>query len=174
MHADRQFGRAGAKGHYGQSNHQRRDAEAQGQLRGAPDQQISTGDSVGCQSGGGANAVCTEFLGDSKGFSTLTDITDLRWVFELSFNELRQRNVFLGDGLRAAFVNGSGKLTAPIMSCSGAQNPGCPDPLPSPLVELQTLADDNGNVPIPGVPALLLAGVAGLFLSRRRGKGLRA
>jgi hypothetical protein len=135
-------------------------------------QQISTGDSVGCQSGGGANAVCTEFLGDSRGFSTLTDITDLRWVFELSFNELRQRDVFLGNGLRAAFVNGSGKLTAPIMSCSGAQNPGCPDP----RVELQalSLAEDNGSVPIPGVPALLLAGLAGLFLSRRSGQGLRA
>jgi len=54
------------------------------------------------------------------------------------------------------------------MSCSGAQNPGCPDPLP--LVQLQTLAQDNGTVPIPGVPALLLAGVAGLVLSRRRSK----
>jgi MYXO-CTERM domain-containing protein len=127
--------------------------------------QISTGDSVGCQPGGGANAVCTEFLGDSRGFSTLTDITDLRWVFELSFNELRQRNVFLGDGLRAAFVNGSGTLTSPIMSCAGAQNPGCPDQ----RIELQALSDDNGSVPLPGVPALLLAGLAGLFLGRRRG-----
>lgn len=131
------------------------------------DQQIGAGDSVGCQSGGGDNAVCTEFLGDSKGFSTLTDIADLRWVFELSFNELRQREMFLGDGLRAAFVNGSGSLTAPIMSCSGAQNPGCPDQ----RIALQALPEDNGNVPVPGVPALLLAGIAGMFMSRRRRPG---
>ena len=132
------------------------------------DRQIGAGDSVGCKQGGGVNAVCTEYLADSKGFSTVTDLANLRWVFELSFNELRQRDVLLGEGLRAAFVNGSGTLTAPIMSCSGAQNPGCPDPLP--LVQLQTLAQDNGTVPIPGVPALLLAGVAGLVLSRRRSK----
>lgn len=135
-----------------------------------PDQQIGTADSVGCQSGGGANAVCTEFLGDSKGFSTLTDIADLRWVFELSFNALRQREIFLGDGLRAAFVNGSGRLAAPIMSCSGAQNPGCPDQ----RIALQALAEDSGNVPIPGVPALLLVGIAGMFMmGRRRGRGLK-
>jgi MYXO-CTERM domain-containing protein len=137
--------------------------------------QIGVGDSVQCQLGGGSNAVCTDFIANDQGFSTLTD-TNLSWVFEVSFRNrnARQKDVLFDGGLRAAFVNGSGKLTAPIMSCSGAQNPGCPDPLQSPLVETQTLADDNGNVPIPGVPALLLAGLAGLFLSRRRGKGLRA
>lgn len=135
-----------------------------------PDQQIGTADAVGCQPGGGANAVCTEFIGDSKGFSTLTDSADLRWVFELSFNGLRQREIFLGDGLRAAFVNGSGSLAAPIMSCSGAQNPGCPDQRQR--VALQVLEERNGSVPVPGVPALLLAGIAGLFMSRHRGRGL--
>jgi len=132
------------------------------------DRQIGSGDSVGCTQGGGANAVCTEYLGDSKGFSTLTDLDSLRWVFELSFNELRQRDLFVGNGLRAAFVNGSGTLTAPIMACSGPQNPGCPDP----QVEIQPVTAINANVPIPGVPALLLAGLAGLVLSRRRSNAL--
>jgi len=146
---------------------------------GRPDQrrtltsyQIGKGDSVGCKPGDIAGSVCTEFLGDPKGFVTTSEFSALRWVFELSFNELRQRNVFLGNGLRAAFVNGSGKLTPPIMSCAGAQNPGCPDE----RIELQALplSQDNGSVPIPGVPALLLAGLAGLFLSRRRRQGLVA
>ena len=130
--------------------------------------QIGTGDSVGCEPGDIAGSVCTEFLGDTRGFATTTELSDLRWVFEIKMSDkyLRQGNRFLGDDLRAAFVNVGGKLTTPIMSCSGAQNPGCPDPLP--LVQLRTLAQDNGNVPIPGVPALLLAGVAGLVLSRRR------
>jgi len=132
------------------------------------DKQIGTSDSVGCKQGGGANAVCTEYLANSKGFSTLTGLASLRWVFELSFNELRQRDVLLGNGLRAAFVNGSGTLTAPIMACSGPQNPGCPDP----QVEIQPVTAINANVPIPGVPALLLAGLAGLVLSRRRSNAL--
>ena len=54
-------------------------------------QQIGLGDSVGCESGGGANAVCTEYLADSKGFSTRTDITDLRWVFELTISDKYHR-----------------------------------------------------------------------------------
>ncbi|MEE4145706.1 MAG: hypothetical protein V2I26_12955, partial [Halieaceae bacterium] len=134
------------------------------------DQQIGTGDSVGCEPGNIAGSVCTEFLGDTKGFATTSTLSQLRWVFELTLSDKyhRQNNRFLGDDLRAAFVDVSGKLTAPIMYCSGPQNPGCPDPLPSPLVQLQTLAEENGSVPIPGVPALLLAGFAGLVLSRRR------
>jgi MYXO-CTERM domain-containing protein len=133
--------------------------------------QIGISDSVGCEIGGGSNAVCTDFIGNDQGFSTLTDST-LRWVFEVSFRNrnVRQRDVFFDGGLRAAFVNGSGKLTAPIMSCSSAQDPGCPGQ----PIALRVLPEDNGSVPIPGVPALLLAGLAGLFLSRRRGKGLRA
>jgi len=136
--------------------------------------QIGTGDSVGCEPGEIAGSVCTEFLGDTKGFATTTDIGELRWVFDITISDKyqRQSNRFLGDDLRAAFVDVNGKLTAPIMACSGAQNPGCADQLP--LVELQPLARDNGNVPIPGVPALLIAGLAGLFLSRRSGPGLRA
>lgn len=141
-------------------------------------QQIDTVDSFGCKTDQNydSGAVCTQFLGDTKGFATTTDLSKLRWVFEINFSYkfLRQTDGFLGDGLRAAFVNGSGtgKLITPMMSCSGAQNPGCPDE----RIELQTQApsEDNGNVPIPGVPALLLAGLAGLFLSRRSGQGLRA
>lgn len=138
------------------------------QWRTLTSHQIGTGDSVGCEPGEIAGSVCTEFLGDTKGFATTTELSELRWVFEITISDKyqRQSNRFLGDDLRAAFVDVSGKLSAPIMSCSGAQNPGCADPLP--LVQLQTLAQDNGNVPIPGVPALLLAGVAGLVLSRRR------
>ncbi len=128
--------------------------------------QIGKGDSLGCESGYSAGAVCTEYLGNPKGFDTLSELTDLRWVFEInfSFKQLRQQNRLLGDGLRAAFVDTSGKLAAPLMACSGAQNPGCPD---QPIL-LSTLSETNGNVPVPGVPALLLAGLAGLFVSRRR------
>ena len=135
--------------------------------------QTGTGDYHSCEPGDNIRKVCTEFLGDPKGFATTTDLGDLRWVFEINMSDkyLRPGNRFLGDALRAAFVNGGGRLTAPIMSCSGAQNPGCRDPLP--LLQLQTQALDNGNVPIPGVPALLLAGIAGMFLSRRRRPGLR-
>ena len=142
------------------------------QWRTLTSHQIGTGDSVGCEPGDIAGSVCTEFLGDTKGFATTTALGELRWVFEVEISNKyhRQGNRFLGDDLRAAFVDISGKLSTPIMSCSGAQNPSCPDPLP--LVQLQTLVQDNGTVPIPGVPALLIAGVAGLALSRRRSNPL--
>ncbi len=137
--------------------------------------QIGISDSVGCELGGGSNAVCTDFIGNTQGFSTFTDAT-LSWVFEVSFRDkdVRQRDVLFDGGLRAAFVNGSGKLTAPIMSCSGAQNPGCPDPQIGfqPLLEIQAFSEESGNVPVPGVPALLLAGLAGLFLGRRRSRAV--
>lgn len=133
-------------------------------------QQISVGDSPGCETGGGSDAVCAEYIGDAKGFSTFGSTEDLSWVFEVGFKTIRQKDVFFGGGFGAAIVNGSGKLTAPTMSCSGAQNPGCPDQ----RIEVQALAEDNGNVPIPGVPALLLAGIAGMFMmGRRRGGGLK-
>ena len=126
--------------------------------------QIGSGDSVGCELGGGSNAVCTDFIGNDQGFSTLSDMT-LDWVFEVSFRNrnITQRDVLFDGGLRAAFVNGSGKLTAPIMSCSGAQNQNCPDP--------RGLSEEIASVPIPGVPALLLAGLAGMAMARRRGRG---
>jgi hypothetical protein len=141
------------------------------QWRTQTSHQIGTGYSLGCEPGYNLGAVCTEFLGDTKGFATTTELSELRWVFEvnISYKYLRQTDRFLGDSLRAAFVNGSGSLAAPIMSCSGAQNPGCPDQ----RIALQALAEDNGTVPIPGVPALLLAGIAGMFMSRRRRRGLK-
>jgi hypothetical protein len=129
-------------------------------------QQIGPGDSPGCETGGGSDAVCTQFVGSEQGFSTFGFSEELTWVFEIGFKELRQRQVFFEGGFSAA-VAGSGKLTTPVMSCLTAQNPACPD-LPQ---QLARLSDDNGNVPSPGVPALLAVGFAGLLLRRRLDKG---
>ena len=126
-------------------------------------QQIGLGDAVGCGTGGGPDAVCTQYLGSGAGFSALESTDELSWVFEIGFRTFRQRDVMFGGGFNAALVDGKGFLSAPTMACNTQQNPGCPD-VPAPLTERQ---EDNGSVPIPGVPALLLAGLAGLFISRR-------
>ena len=127
-------------------------------------QQIGLGDALGCGTGASQDAVCTQYSGSGAGFSALDSTEDLSWVFEISFRTFRQRDVMFNGGFTAALVDGKGFLSAPIMACNTQQNPGCPD-VPAPLTELQ---EDNGSVPVPGVPALLLAGLAGLFISRRR------
>ena len=126
--------------------------------------QISSGDSSGCEKTGGANAVCTEFLGDALGLSVATDEL-LSWVFEISFkndfNNTRQRDMLLGRGVRTAFVNDIGRLTTPIMSCENAEGAICSsDQIPP------------ANVPSPGVPALLIIGLGGLWLFRRGKNGV--
>jgi len=126
--------------------------------------QISGGDSASCEKKGGSNAVCTEFLGGGPGLSVATDEL-LSWVFEISFkngfNNVRQRDMLLGRGLRTAFVNDTGTLTTPIMSCENAEGAICSsDQIPT------------ANVPTPGVPALLFIGLGGLWLFRRSKNGV--
>ena len=122
--------------------------------------QIDVGESVGCKKGGGSNAVCTEFTGsESPGLSTATE-GDLSWVFEITFKSIRQVDVFLRDGLRAAYINAGGSLIAPVMTCGAEGELSCASGL-----------DNIGaqDVPAPGVPALLIIGLAGLFLCRAGG-----
>ena len=122
--------------------------------------QISSGDSAGCEKTGGSNAVCTEFLGDAPGLSVATDEL-LEWVFEISFKSFRQKDMLLGEGLRTAFVNDIARLATPIMSCGNAEGAICSsDQIPA------------ANVPSPGVPALLLIGLGGLWLFRRGNNGV--
>jgi hypothetical protein len=127
--------------------------------------EIGLGYSVGCEPGGGSNSVCTEFLGEPKGFATSTSLEDLRWVFEIRFKDMTQRERFTGgDSFRAAFVNGGGTLVAPIMSCIPGESFGCLDQ----INQIAPLSEGDANVPVPGVPALLMAGLVGLFLSYKR------
>ena len=125
--------------------------------------QIGAGESVGCEQGGGSNAVCTEFVGSESGLSTATT-GDQSWVFEITFKHIRQIDVFLRDGLRAAYITESGSLAAPIMSCGAAGDSTCSSDSDA-LAPLSAL--DSANVPAPGVPALLFIGLAGLSLCRR-------
>ncbi|MBE9538090.1 MAG: hypothetical protein IMF06_03355 [Proteobacteria bacterium] len=120
--------------------------------------QIGVGESVGCEIGGGSNAVCTDFVGSESGLSTATE-GDLRWVFEISFKHISQVDVYLRDGLRAAYINDSGSLAAPILSCGAAGEATCAsDPNITPA---------SASVPVPGVPALLIIGLAGMSLCRK-------
>lgn len=101
------------------------------------------GEAAQCLEAGDSNAVCTEFNG--LGLST-SDTGLLSWVFEISFKDFNQQESFLGGGVRSAYVT-SGSLAAPVMRFF--------EPLP-----------ETTNVPVPGVPALLLIGLAGLSLCR--------
>ena len=128
--------------------------------------QIGVGESVGCEQAGGSNAVCTEFRGSEPGLSTGTE-GDISWVFEITFKSTRQVDVFLRDGLRAAYINDSGSLAAPIMSCGAAGDSTCSS---DSNATAPRSALDSANVPAPGVPALLIIGLAGLSLCRRSGR----
>ena len=118
--------------------------------------QIGLGESVGCEQGGGSNAVCTAFVGGASGLSTATE-GDLNWVFEISFKSTRQKDFFLKNGVRAAYIDDSGSLAAPVMSCGADGDSTCS----------RSFAPSAANVPVPGVPALLIIGLAGLSLCRR-------
>lgn len=127
--------------------------------------QIGTGDLVGCELGGGSNAVCTEFTGEGVGLSTATT-GDVSWVFDISFKHFNQIDLFLEEGLRNAFVDDSGLFAAPILACDTFDESICSDPLD--VIAPVSLAD--AEIPIPGVPALLAIGLTGLLLTRK-GRG---
>lgn len=112
-------------------------------------QQISYGETVGCADGGGFSAVCTEYVGDGLGLSTSVE-GDLRWVFEVSFKDVRQQELLLGRGPRAGYLGGGGDLAAPLgITATG---------LPAELID--------GQVPVPGVLPLVLIGLLGLIWQR--------
>jgi len=131
--------------------------------------QIGIGDSVGCESGGGSNAVCTEFTGAGIGLSTAT-VGDVSWVFNISFKVRNQVDLFLKEGLRNAYVNESGLLAAPIMACDTVDDATCSGALDV----IAPLSSPDAEVPSPGVPALLVIGLAGLLLGRRERRGCLA
>jgi hypothetical protein len=104
------------------------------------------GDAGKCLDTGDSNAVCTDFNG--LGLSTAQDGL-LSWVFEIHFRELNLQQSFLQGGVRSAYVS-AGSLAAPD------------------LLFIAPLSE-GANVPVPGVPALLLIGLAGLSLCRAGG-----
>jgi hypothetical protein len=110
-------------------------------------QQISDGETVGCEKGGGFGAVCTEFVGEGFGLS-MAPAGDLSWVFEVSFKNVRQGDLLRGP--RVGVVN-DGALAAPLGITAVA----------FPLTE-----EINGQVPAPGVLSLFLIGLAGLVAGR--------
>lgn len=126
--------------------------------------QIGFGDLVGCEPGGGSNAVCTEFTGEGVGLSTKTK-GDISWVFNISFKHFNQIDLFLEEGLRNAYVDDSGLFAAPILACDTLDDAICSDALDV----IAPLSLDGAEIPSPGVPALLAIGLVGLLLVRRSG-----
>ena len=121
-------------------------------------------DSVGCEKNGGANAICTEYTGSEAGLSTDSD-ADFRWVFEITFKNVRQQDLLLDSSIRSGYVNSLGGFAAPLVTCAPGDESSCyafTDGLAT-----QSLPD-SAEVPVPGVPALLLIGMAGLCFARRR------
>ena len=127
--------------------------------------QISVGDSVGCEKNGGANAICTEYTGSEAGLSTDSD-ADFRWVFEITCKNVRQQDLLLDSSIRSGYVNSLEGFAAPLVTCDPGDESSC-NAFTDGLAAL-SLAPDSAEVPVPGVPALLLIGMAGLCFARRR------
>jgi hypothetical protein len=112
--------------------------------------QIDYGVSAGCTPGGGFGAVCTEHTGD--GFALSSALAgDLSWVFEVTFKDVRQQDLLLGRGLRAGYDN---TLVSPLGITARFALPEAVD----------------AQVPAPGALPLVLLGLAGLVMGRRRGR----
>ena len=110
--------------------------------------QIDYGVSPGCAPGGGFGAVCTEHTGG--GFDLSTALTgDLSWVFEVTFKDVRQQALLLGRGLRADYDS---TLASPLGVTTRFARPDAVD----------------AQVPAPGALPLVLIGLAGLVMGRRR------
>jgi hypothetical protein len=106
------------------------------------------GDAFGCLEDGDSNAVCTEFVGPGAGLFT-DQAETVSWVFDISFKHLTQQNGWLKQGPRRAYVNETGRLATPTMAAD--------------------VPAEVAAVPVPGLPALLLIGLAGLSLCRAGG-----
>ena len=113
-----------------------------------PFYQIDFGEDVGCAKGGGQGAVCTEYVGEGVGLSTLLE-GDLSWMFEVTFKHARQGDWLRNQGPRAGYQDG---LASPLGIVA----------LAAPLN-----GEVNGQVPEPGALSLLLIGLSGLLLGRR-------
>ncbi len=130
--------------------------------------QIAVGESVGCEKNGGSNAICTEYIGAGAGLSTDSS-DDFRWLFEITFKNVRQQDLLLDSTIRSGYVNNNGGFASPLVSCSPGNESVCSSFAGANIVSLQSPGTaDAATVPIPGVPALLFIGLAGLLATRRR------
>jgi hypothetical protein len=115
-----------------------------------PFYQIDFGEDVGCAKGGGQGAVCTEYVGREDAMLSMSLGGEFSWVFEVTFKHARQGDWLRNQGPRVGYQDG----------------------LASPLGIIATAAplngEVNGQVPEPGALSLLLMGLAGMLLGRRR------